>query len=238
MKSKVDIVILLYAFIVVLQQMGIVRGQEDEYEYYYEDEITSTVVPTTTTTTTTTTTMRTTTAGKKKPTRKVPGSSQTIVAGPGKNGKQQACSARTCVGYQYGRPDVVFNVIADMYDLQAMLPNNRRNGGMSYVPQNKELPARFEQPFAYWYGPRQISKPIRRQQPTLIDYGIIRRPGIAQESLYGYDDGGELYTDYYDYYEYADYDYPAKNKQDAKTKDSNRLFVNFILNALGPRRPN
>lgn len=119
MKSKVDIVILLYAFIVVLQQMGIVRGQEDEYEYYYEDEITSTVgksreiiaiclkcdeisvaVPTTTTTTTTTTTMRTTTAGKKKPTRKVPGSSQTIVAGPGKNGKQQACSARTCVGYR------------------------------------------------------------------------------------------------------------------------------------------
>lgn len=83
-----------------------------------------------------------------------------------------------------------------------------------------------------------VSKPIRRQQPTLIDYGIIRRPGIAQESLYGYDDGGELYTDYYDYYEYADYDYPAKNKQDAKTKDSNRLFVNFILNALGPRRPN
>ncbi|XP_021708999.1 uncharacterized protein LOC110679198 [Aedes aegypti] len=192
--------------------LGQTTEPEYEYEYYYDDETTTlSSEAATSTTTTTTTTTRTTT--KRPSTTK-------------RNGNIVFTTKRRNMAqkYQYVRPDVIVNIISDMYGLRGMRINGqplgygqRYMGSSGYRGYTSRYSSRYGRPIDYWYTMR--SDPYgsaQRRKPSMIDYN---------------DDFNSDYNDYY----YDLYSKP-KNRAETQRKGSNRAIFNFMLSALNKRR--
>ncbi|XP_062564341.1 uncharacterized protein LOC134227096 [Armigeres subalbatus] len=183
-------------------------GYEYEYEYYYEDEIT----------TTTKKPVTTTTARRSTTTRR-------------RNGQYASATTKrsTSQKYQASRPDVILNIISDMYGLSNMGVNGRQGGyggqrytsNVGYGRYSNRYSSRYGSPIEYWYTMRPGSSgSAKGRQPAIIDYGG------------DYDD--DYYTDYYDYYYNSRS--PPRTRSEAQRRGSNRALFNFMLNTLYSRR--
>ncbi|XP_019540774.3 uncharacterized protein LOC109428145 [Aedes albopictus] len=215
MKFRECNVVLIFFLMVLIwseSALGQTTEPEYEYEYYYDDETTVASVsatPATTTTTTTTTTTRRPTTTKR-------------------NGNLISTTRRRMSQkYQYMRPDVVVNIISDMYGLSGMQVNGRQLGfgsqrylgSSGYRRYSNRYSSRYGRPIDYWYTLRSdpyVSTQQRRQR-GMTDYS------------------GDYYSDDNDYY-YDLLSSSPRNRADAQRRGSNRAIYNFMLSALNRRR--
>lgn len=145
---------------------------------------------------------------------------------------------------EYARPDVIVNIISDMYGLRGMRINGqplgygqRYMGSSGYRGYTSRYSSRYGRPIDYWYTMRSGKRYDSDLNITfsISEIYILDPYGSAQRrkpSMIDYND--DYNSDYNDYY-YDLYSKP-KNRAETQRKGSNRAIFNFMLSAPNKRR--